>query len=155
MTGLRGKLLRSHNLLSEPQNREESTESPRTKGGPLRPGWRWEAEPGREMLLRSGQAPEMGPRRKQGPRNTRSVSRSRVAAPGSHLTCDATQHPSPSPAGIQECAKSPTGLCQVGLYIGSMCNREGCLLFLLPPSHPLSGEGEKVFLRQTKHRHHK
>lgn len=72
-----------------------------------------------------------------------------MAAPGSHLTCDATQHLSPSPAGIQECAKSPTGLCQVGLYIGSMCNREGCLLFLLPPSHPLSGEGEKVFLRQS------
>lgn len=72
-----------------------------------------------------------------------------MAAPGSHLTCDATLHPSPSPAGIQECAKSPTGLCQVGLYIGSMCNREGCLLFLLPPSHPLSGEGEKVFLRQS------
>lgn len=71
-----------------------------------------------------------------------------MAAPGSHLTCDATQHPSPSPAGIQECAKSHWP-GQVGLYIGSMCNREGCLLFLLPPSHPLSGEGEKVFLRQS------
>ncbi|KAK7802071.1 hypothetical protein U0070_023970, partial [Myodes glareolus] len=131
------------------RNREESTESPRTKGGPLRPGWRWEAEPGREMLLRVGRHQKWDQEGKQGPRNTRSVSRSRVDAPGPHLTCDATLHSSPSPAGIQECAKSPTGLCQVGLYIGSMCNREGCLLFLLPPSHPLSGEGEKVFLRQS------
>lgn len=108
----------------------------------------WEAEPGREMLLRVDRH-QRWDQQESKDQETQRVSRSRVVAPGSHLTCDATQHPSPSPAGIQECAKSPTGLCQVGLYIGSMCNREGCLLFLLPPPHPLSGEGEKVFLRQS------
>lgn len=83
----------------------------------------------------------------------REVSRSRVVAPGSHLTCDATQHPSPLPSRDQECAKSPTGLCQVGLYIGSMCNREGCSIFAASSPPIVWGGGEDIF--ETKHRHHK
>lgn len=90
------------------------------------------------------------------------VARTRVATRGAPLTCDATPVTPPIPEMCQdprviqgsESAKSPARPGQAGLYIGSVCNREGGLYFLLPPPRPLSGAGgEDIF--KTKHRHHK
>lgn len=53
--------------------------------------------------------------------------------------------PLPLPSRDPGMCQEPTGLCQVGLYIGSVCNREGRLLFLLPPPHPLMGRGRRYF----------
>lgn len=89
----------------------------------------------------------MGPRRRQGPRCKDKYPEAEwlPQGPTSRVMLPSTP---PLPSRDQECAKSPTGLCQVGLYIGSVCNREGCSIFAAS-SPPIVWGGEKVFLRQS------
>lgn len=73
------------------------------------------------------------------------VARTRVATRRAPLTCAATVTP-PAPSRDPRMCQAPAGLGRVGLYIGSVCNREGVFYFFAAPSPALSGAGgEGIF----------